>query len=1217
MSSVVSEKEKELLGDAASNFGDGIVKLGRDQTLLGMQSFTLSVAFELNGLENGHQKLLWSTGQFGIIIDNDDLKVALRTEGGKLEYFSVPNVIDEAGWHDVQVVFDGAADRLSLLVDGSVVKVLSVENIEINEASRQGVSAGGTHSGNMLDGKIADITIVNKVIEIDSSQSIYERMYEIDKEDQKNTIDNDQQTDTDSPGEVTPPATEEPTPVPSNENEILEQASEQFGDGVVKLDKVDSFYNSEEFTLSVTFKMNALDSNHQKVFWSPNQYGIIVDNTSLKIAIKTIEGKLEYIGINRVFDEAGWHDVQIVFNKSENTLEIWADGALLRSRDADRYELGLPSDRDITAGGTHSRNMLDGEIADVTILDKAIDIDSDMSVSERMIDISNSAPPPTGIDGDFSGQVKEDQAGTAEGTLVTASGAEFQAGTRSGQYGDLIIDSDGHWTYSIKADASIQHLSEGSSLSETIKVLTVDGSSADVKITISGTNDVPVITGEATGEVQEGSGTTVNGILLVSDVDDNESGFQPSAETGDYGEFNIDADGNWSYTTSNSPAVQALGDGDVLTETFKVTTVDGTETEVSVTINGVDGGVVVSGDTTGSVVEDGSLTTSGNLDVDGDSGFLAGTQSGAHGEFSIDTTGNWSYTAVDSAQIQALDTGEKFTETFTVKTASGTETQVQVVINGQDETQQPQGDSIVVSNDAELMQALKNASGGDVIKLLPGDYDVSIKNYNFDTPVTITSADPSNLAHMENLYISNSSNITVEKMAIHSEDGPIGAWGEYLAYVTQSSSIVIKDNKFGNDSPTAHADNFIGLAVKNSTGVDVTGNEFSNLGNGGGFSYSQYLNVSDNYVHNIRSDGFDFTSVQHVEVTGNTITDFYPGSGDHSDYIQFTGYDNIPASTDIVIRDNMLVQGDGKTAQGLFMKTDAGSPFQNVLIENNVIYQAAYHGISIYNAEGLVINQNTVISPPDTALHVWIRVYDVSNTVIENNITNSLTITGDDSSVSLINNILADTSATTGVLAYEDVFANILDRYSVDPSDFAVDPDFSAGADITIILAKDDASSGDSANNDINGTELSDAIFGFSGDDTLSGGNGDDSLSGGQGDDVLIGGSGVDVMLGGEGSDLFQFSNISDSGVGAGNRDTISDFDANGVDHISFAGLVSGTLDFIGDDEFFENASDAQVRFDNTTKILSVDLDGDQQVDMEIELIGVSINNLDNSDFLI
>ena len=65
------------------------------------------------------------------------------------------------------------------------------------------------------------------------------------------------------------------------------------------------------------------------------------------------------------------------------------------------------------------------------------------------------------------------------------------------------------------------------------------------------------------------------------------------------------AAGVWVYTLDNTNhAVQALNVGDKLTDTFTVTTVDGTPQLVTVTINGSNDAAIISGDTTGSVIED-------------------------------------------------------------------------------------------------------------------------------------------------------------------------------------------------------------------------------------------------------------------------------------------------------------------------------------------------------------------------------------------------------------------------------------------------------------------------------------------------------------------------------------------------------------------------------------------------------------------------------------
>tara|TARA_R110000824_G_scaffold2973_2_gene13633 strand:- start:1653 stop:7058 length:5406 start_codon:yes stop_codon:yes gene_type:complete len=142
------------------------------------------------------------------------------------------------------------------------------------------------------------------------------------------------------------------------------------------------------------------------------------------------------------------------------------------------------------------------------------------------------------------------------------------------------------------------------------------------------------------------------------------------------------------------------------------------------------------------------------------------------------------------------------------------------------------------------------------------------------------------------------------------------------------------------------------------------------------------------------------------------------------------------------------------------------------------------------------------------------------------------------------------------------------------------------------------------------------------GDDTLDGGAGDDMLCAGHGDDDLIGGLGQDVMEGGAGADVFIYQSVADSGIGALLRDVINDFDAGtsstAVDTLDISAIVSGTFDFLGaESETFNGNGDTEARFNNATKILEIDADGDTEVDMEIELKDVDIANLDDSDFVV
>jgi VCBS repeat-containing protein len=76
-----------------------------------------------------------------------------------------------------------------------------------------------------------------------------------------------------------------------------------------------------------------------------------------------------------------------------------------------------------------------------------------------------------------------------------------------------------------------------------------------------------------------------------------------------------------------------------------------------------------------------------------------------------------------------------------------------------------------------------------------------------------------------------------------------------------------------------------------------------------------------------------------------------------------------------------------------------------------------------------------------------------------------------------------------------------------------------------------------------------DVIHGGSGDDQIFGQGGTNDLFGDDGNDVLTAGSGKDTMTGGNGSDTFVFANITDSDPAANKADRITDF-VHGQDKI-------------------------------------------------------------------
>ncbi len=248
-----------------------------------------------------------------------------------------------------------------------------------------------------------------------------------------------------------------------------------------------------------------------------------------------------------------------------------------------------------------------------------------------------------------------------------------------------------HLACSLPTDALRQSISAGQVLTQTYTVVIDDGqggtASQLVTITITGTNNAAVITGDSIGAVVEAGGVnngipgtpTDSGDLFADDTDDADDSWQavgsPTASANGYGTFTVSEFGVWIYTLdNNNAAVQALNGTATLTDSFTVATVDGTEQLVTVTIAAQNDAPVITGDAAGNVIEAGGVnngtagvpTDSGDLNstdvdnsADGWQVVLAGAATAnGYGSYALSAAGVWTYTLNDSnAAVQGLNVG--------------------------------------------------------------------------------------------------------------------------------------------------------------------------------------------------------------------------------------------------------------------------------------------------------------------------------------------------------------------------------------------------------------------------------------------------------------------------------------------------------------------------------------------------------------------------------
>lgn len=151
------------------------------------------------------------------------------------------------------------------------------------------------------------------------------------------------------------------------------------------------------------------------------------------------------------------------------------------------------------------------------------------------------------------------------------------------------------WSFNSGAANAFDYLAAGESLVLTYTVQGTDDEGATdtqtVTIRIVGTNDAAVITGTVAGSVIEATpsnaGTPQASATLTSNDVDNSNQFTPSAGNSSYGSFTMTAGGLWTYTLDNlNTTVNNLATGATLTDTFSITSVDGTSQTITVTING-------------------------------------------------------------------------------------------------------------------------------------------------------------------------------------------------------------------------------------------------------------------------------------------------------------------------------------------------------------------------------------------------------------------------------------------------------------------------------------------------------------------------------------------------------------------------------------------------------------------------------------------------------
>ena len=299
------------------------------------------------------------------------------------------------------------------------------------------------------------------------------------------------------------------------------------------------------------------------------------------------------------------------------------------------------------------------------------------------------------------------------------------------------------------------------------------------------------------------------------------------------------------------------------------------------------------------------------------------------------------------------------------------------------------GPTITVSTKADLIDAyntLSATAGGGRILVEPGEYGgFAITTYNHTggtEPVIIASADDDDPAHFTRIKFSDVDNIRVENVFVDST-GVDRPRGEVDLELTAVKNIQIVDSHFQHDTDFAIKNAGVKgedmSLIRKTEDVLLENNYIDGYFHALKANHSTGLEIVGNELTNMQGDGFRGGAFEDLVISNNHMHNFYGTDQtlNHSDLIQIWGSDSDILTKNVTISGNILITNQA-ASQSIFIRNEefgkAGDPtagyFENIVVTDNIIYNAHKWGIHIANSDGMPVDGNTVLWNPDAQMIV-------------------------------------------------------------------------------------------------------------------------------------------------------------------------------------------------------------------------------------------------------
>lgn len=289
-----------------------------------------------------------------------------------------------------------------------------------------------------------------------------------------------------------------------------------------------------------------------------------------------------------------------------------------------------------------------------------------------------------------------------------------------------------------------------------------------------------------------------------------------------------------------------------------------------------------------------------------------------------------------------------------------------------------------VASIEELQDAIRDVEGSARIEVAPGSYGVfELRNVAVGDEVEITSADPQRRALFAGLLLRNVAGFTFRDLdlARHMADPRAG---RYLLLAMSSRDLTFQGLIFRGMNNRIDPTITSAAMLRDSRDIVFARNGFSYFRHGLELLDVEDMTIRFNEFTHMQTDSIRGGGISNSLLANNVMAEFYPAEGDHPDGIQLWSTHQEEPGRNIVIRDNLVVKGNGGYVQGIFIRdTHNMLPFENIEITGNLMIGTLFNGITIMGVNGARIADNEVLSDPPQ--RSWVRVNHARDVVLEGN----------------------------------------------------------------------------------------------------------------------------------------------------------------------------------------------------------------------------------------